>query len=129
MSDTEGRLFDGFRRNVIAFSVTREMAIDHGLVTPTPAEKAARDAATARWREYDGRCKRADKAMLAAFHMLNDRTANAVLDLHKPTGGAYPECEGDDFSGSEAERPEWPCRTVIAIAKAHGIPTREDVKR
>jgi len=129
VSGTEGKLFDGFRRNVIAFSMTREMAIDHGLATPTPAEKAARDAATARWREHDNRLKQADKAMLAAFYMLNDRTANAVLDLHKPTHGSYPECEGDDFHGAEAERPEWPCRTVIAIAQAHGIPTREDVTR
>ena len=129
MSGNEGKLFDGFRRNTIAINLSREMAIDHGLIEPTPAEKAARDAATARWREYDNRLKQADKAMLASLYMLNDRTANVVLDLHKPTDGSYPECEGDDFHGAEAERPEWPCRTVIAIAQAHGSPTREDVTR
>lgn len=46
----------------------------------------------------------------------------AVLDMHAPVYGAYPECL-DGAPGYEAERVEAPCRTVLAIAEKLGIDT------
>lgn len=68
--------------------------------------------------------------MHAALKAKADPTSHAMIELHAPSEDAtFPECQGCDFSGVEGEPPEWPCRTVIALANVHGIPTREDVKR
>lgn len=47
----------------------------------------------------------------------------AVVELHKPqntyiSGGptGRPLCFGCDFDGYDGEHPEWPCRTIEAIA-------------
>ncbi|QCB93312.1 hypothetical protein [Cellulomonas shaoxiangyii] len=129
MSETGGKVFDGFRRNEMAFRISRDTALVFGLAEPTPAEKAARNAAAAAWRDYHGRRRQADRDMVAALAGLGDRTVDAVLDLHAPTAGEYPTCNGDDYSGPEADPPDWPCATVLAVARVHGVPTREDVKR
>ena len=117
-----------FERNTIAFNISRDTALILGLVEPTPEEAAEMAANAAEWDRKNARLRQADGAMLAALRAKNDPATNAVLDLHVGTGSDYPECEGDDFTGAEAERPEWPCRTVLALAKAHGVPTREDVQ-
>lgn len=117
-----------FERNTIAFNVSREMAVDYGLVEPTPEESAQRAARTAEWKRKDALRRQADVDMLAALRAKDDPATDAMLDLHQSTGDSYPECHGDDFSGYDGERPEWPCRTVLALAKVHGVATREDVQ-
>lgn len=47
--------------------------------------------------------------------------ARAVLDLHRPTPGVYPECQGCDYAGYEAEPPRYPCRTVQLVADRANI--------
>jgi hypothetical protein len=58
----------------------------------------------------------------------------AVIELHKPQdtwssgvivlGPAL--CFGCDFDGYDGEHPEWPCRTIEAIARELGINAEED---
>jgi hypothetical protein len=52
-----------------------------------------------------------------------------LVALHRPcaefvrsdgTASSW-ECDGDDFGGWEADRPEWPCRTVEIIARHVGV--------
>lgn len=104
--------------------VSRDMALDMGLVQPTPAERAEQEA----WRvEYAQRKQAATEALpvfVAQLAAVADPVARAVLDLHKAERGW---CEGDDFGGYDGERPEWPCRTVEAVAAALGITVPPDL--
>jgi hypothetical protein len=92
-----------------------EMAIDI-LTKPTPAE-SERLAAGWRRREADRR----ERVMIAHERLaeVTDPVARAVLDLHRENGRG--QCEGDEFGGWDGERPDWPCDTVRAVAKAVGI--------
>lgn len=120
----------GVAKKAVAVSISRDMAIDFGLIPPTARERVEREASAARWRDYEERCQRADGDMLASLRAVEDRATKAILDLHQPEDRfGTRSCQGDDFGGYEAEAPEWPCRTIIALAKAHAIPTREDVQR
>lgn len=89
---------------------------------PTPEEEAAERARAAERVQQ----RRTDAAtLLAALDAIDDPATSAVMALHRPDGhecGGYMDCDGDDFSGYEAEGPVWPCRTVLALADAHGIP-------
>ncbi len=88
---------------------------------PTPEEEAAKRARAAERVQQ----RLADAAgLLAALDAIDDPATGAVMALHRPDGheyGGYQDCEGDDYSGYEAEGPTWPCRTVLALADAHGI--------
>jgi hypothetical protein len=65
----------------------------------------------------------------AATTTLTGRALLDVLDLHTPTN-PYPErdlwadrdCGGDDYNGYDGETPDWPCRTIAAIAGALHTP-------
>ncbi len=85
--------------------------------------RAAMDTRTDEEREAAGARHRAKMqvwvAAQEALAALTDGAARVVLDLHHRT----PEgCAGCDFGGWESEPPEYPCRTVYAIAAAYGIP-------
>lgn len=86
-----------------------------GLVDPPTDEE--REAAHRRkveaWRLYD-----AARPALAA---ITEPVTRAILDLHHADEVEFPKCKGCDFGGYEAEEPEWPCRTVQAVAAQHGI--------
>ena len=58
-------------------------------------------------------------AFAAALNKVADPVARTVLDLHRCV--EYGECDGCDFAGYEGDRPQWPCRTVIAVAGAVGV--------
>lgn len=54
----------------------------------------------------------------------------AVVELHAPKPlfdgasgwtGDFLVCHGCDIDGAGAERPEWPCSTIKAIASALGV--------
>lgn len=99
--------------------ISREMAVDHGLIEPTPEE---RQQARVRHEEYE----RERQAVLARIdaarpklNALTDPTARAVLDLHSEDDDHT--CEGCDWDGFEAERPPWPCSTIRVVAEVHDI--------
>lgn len=104
------------------FNVSREYALDMGMIEPTPEELAERnDRSRAFHAEQQARRVQA----LDALEQLRskDSLTASILDLHSCDTGAdwSPECAGCDFSGYEGEPPEWPCRTILALAEHHGI--------
>lgn len=119
----------GIHKNGFTINLPRDMVLDFGLIPPTARERVDREREAAKWRAYVAAQKQADDNMLIELRGKTDPVTIAMLKLHSPTQVAYPECTGCDFSGYEGEPPEWPCRTIIATANAHGIATREDVKR
>lgn len=105
--------YDGWNRNRIAFRAEMPRPLD-------PAQVAAYDAQVRdAWETYD--------AALAAFATVTDPVTVAVLDLHRPQEpahvGASLQCRGCDFTGYDAEYPDWPCRTVETVAAALGVAT------
>lgn len=76
--------------------------------------------------KHSGRDAQLDEAR-QALAALTDPLARAVLDLHheqgmyRESGYPWPTCDGCDMDGYEAEPPEWPCRTVQAVARHYGI--------
>lgn len=103
-------------------NVSREMLLDFRQIEPTPEELAERNerARLIHDKQRDERVR-----ALAALAELRDKDplTTALLDLHSCDTEALhgDECAGCDFTGCESEPPEWPCRTVLAIAKHHGI--------
>ena len=112
-----------FQKNAYAIRISREMALDAGIVEPTAEEKAEREESARKWREKRAEARPGTVAYLAALDGITDRPSRIVLDLHSRGAGHYPECTGCDYEGYESEPPSWPCRTVEAIADHHGIPT------
>lgn len=105
--------------------VSRDFAIDHGLIQPTTAERQERE----RWHaDYEARKQAATEAwpvFVAALNAVTDPVGRAVLDQHKADEDG--RCRGCDFDGYEAEPPNWPCPTTILIATTLGIPVSEDL--
>ena len=112
-----------FKKNTIVMSVSREMALDAGIVEPRPEEKAEREESARKWRQKRAEARPGTVAYLAALDGITDQPSRIVLDLHSRGTSHYPECAGCDYSGYEGEPPEWPCRTVETIAAHHGIAT------
>lgn len=88
----------------------------HGTISPE--ERARRDAERDERRAED---KRLTAEARTALGLIQHPVARVVLDLHKEAGEYYRHCEGCDFGGFEAEEPEYPCRTVVVIAKHFAI--------
>jgi hypothetical protein len=111
-----------FFKNSIALRISREMALDFGLVEATEAEKRKRDADRAAFEAKRAAAQPRLREALAALDAL-DGLARDVLDLHTfdRTQPYSQTCEGCDFAGYEGDPPDWPCRTVDLIAKRHGI--------
>jgi hypothetical protein len=67
-------------------------------------------------RTIDGR---ADSAFREEFAALR-----AVVELHRPSSSRFHRgaCDGDEFDGYDAEPPDWPCQTIVAVARALGEP-------
>lgn len=107
----------------VTVPVSREMAIIYGLVEPTDAERAAMDAESAKWTAWKQRQDARQARGLASLREVAGPLVRRLLDLHAADDRG--ECLGCDSSGYEAERPEWPCRTVDAIAEHHGIEMEE----
>jgi hypothetical protein len=112
------------RKHGTTVQVSRDMALDYGLVEPTPAEKAQRDAWAAEYAQRKQAATEALPVFVAALDAVTDPVARVVLDLHKDDRGS---CAGDDYSGYEGEPPGWPCRTVEAVAAALGITVPPDL--
>lgn len=83
----------------------------------TPAEWAAIE--TERKAENAERLAAA-QAQHAAARAKVDGTLAKVLDMHGPQLPdcmLWPVCCGCEFDGYDAEPPEWPCTTWVAIAE------------
>jgi hypothetical protein len=109
-------------KNSFAIRISREDAIAFGLEEPTPQEAADRAAEHEQWRiESAAR----EMALADAYGRLLDAVSpegRLVLELHEADDSEYLRaCQGCDFSGGEGEPPDWPCRTVLALAEHHGI--------
>lgn len=112
----------GFQQNSIALHVSREMALDHGLVEPTEAERIERRDSLRRFLEREGELWPIQQAAVAALDAITDPLARALLDHHKKAEDSWDDgCEGCDPGSSAESRPEWPCSTVEKIAEAQGI--------
>ena len=111
------------KRNSIAFRISREMAIDYGMVEPTPAESAERDEQLRRFREKQAAERKKWTGETIPALRMTDQLTRRILDLHAPDleAGWTPQCPGCDFGGYDGEPPEWPCRTIVALAEHHGI--------
>jgi len=70
---------------------------------PTPGDTAIRQRAERLARE--GREDARHEQLLAVGGLVT-----AIAQLHSPDE-VCRECDGCDFGGYAAERPEWPCRT------------------
>jgi len=109
----------------IALGLSREMAIDYGIVQAMRAEQEKRDAELAEWRAKRAAEQPAYHAAIRRLDAVNDPLGRVVLDLHqRVASGSSWRCEGCDASGYDWEYPEWPCRTTEEVARHLGI---EDV--
>jgi hypothetical protein len=104
--------------------VSRQSLLDYGLVEPTPAEKAQREAWAAEYTQRKQAATEALPVFVAALAAVTDPVARAVLDLHRDDGGWCAGCEGSDNDG---EGPGSPCGTVEAVAAAVGITVPPDL--
>jgi hypothetical protein len=110
---------DAKRYQSTILAIPRGMALDMGVIEPTPAERVERERRAA---EYERRAAARRAALDAArprLAALADPLARAILDLHSENREG--ECVGCEFTGYEAEAPEWPCSTVEAVATHYGI--------
>lgn len=105
-------------------TMSRQSLLDHGLVQPTPAEQRERDAWRAVYEERKQAATGALPVFVAQLAAVTDPVARVVLDLHKADDG---RCDGCEYGGYEAERPEWPCSTTEAVATALGITVPPDL--
>lgn len=101
----------------VVIQVSRAELLDAGLVEPTEAERAEREA----WRVECERRRRVEKEAVAALAIalaaVTDPLARAVLDLHK-ADGRFCAAEQDEYGDGT----DWPCRTVETVATTLGIP-------
>ena len=111
-----------FAHNGIALNVSREMALDLGVVEPTPEEAARREVERQQWAETRRMGHEQTLAYVAALDAIDDPLTRQLLDLHDcERTGTYPDCEGCE-TGSYAESGiEWPCGTVDLIADHYAI--------
>jgi hypothetical protein len=103
------------------FSISREFAVDMGLLQPTPEERAEQQRQSAVYRERAARHVAAVHKFRDTLNLVGEPHWRAILDLHTPSPYDHPECQGCDVEGYEGEQPEWPCRTVRLVAEKCGI--------
>lgn len=82
----------------------------------TPEEIAATNA---RLKEREA----AEEAMVAELAAHTDVATTAILGLHTKESHEYgfSTCTGCDRGSYAEDDPDWPCRTILALATAHHI--------
>lgn len=113
----------GFCMNALAFPMSREMALDHGLVEPTPQEVADRAARAAVYRVEAARREIVRVEWFSALLDAAGPVARAILEEHTP--GRFDDCEGDGFDAFAGL--SWPCNTVLVGARAAGVEVPEEI--
>jgi hypothetical protein len=105
--------------------ISRDYAIDYGLVEPTDEERRVREQAHEEFLQRKAVATAAYPLFVAELDAVTDPVARAVLDLHKIAERG--ECHGCDADGYEWEYPWWPCRTTQAVAAVLGITVPPDL--
>lgn len=100
------------KRLSYVMQVPRELLLDAGVIQPTAAQRAEHERRAA---EHAAKLEAARKRLARVVEPLG----RALLDLHGED--EFGECQGCDFAGYEADRPDWPCRTVEAVASHYAI--------
>jgi hypothetical protein len=117
----------GFDNNMYRIAVSRDMAIDYGMILPTPEEIEERNKAGMIFH-YAQQSKRV--RALAALRALQKQAGvtSLMIDLHSvDTDADYnTTCKGCGAGYGEDE-PDWPCRTVQVLAKYHDIDLPDDL--
>ena len=103
---------------VVPFS--REVLIAHGVIEPTPEERAQMEENDRRYAEAratEERMLTKARTQLVAIAQTNPGV-QAVLELHRETEDQYcAACTYGEFNDHAA----WPCLTIHALADAYGI--------
>jgi hypothetical protein len=110
----------GVRPLAIVVPISRALAVQEGIVKPTPAERvAARLHRSSVAREAAERTARRNLWIIHAKLATGDVGA-ALLDLHAPEDGdlIVPDCTGCEC---ECDTEPWPCASVLVLAKAAGL--------
>jgi hypothetical protein len=103
-------------------NISRDMAVDEGLVAPTAEEAAERNELSAKWRAKRADARRAYPNTKAALDALSDPAVRAVLTLHAPDEtGRSVVCSHCYYDTEMGDKQDWPCETVEAIASASDI--------
>lgn len=124
---TDDNNTDDIERNTYRFQISREAAIDYGMIVPTQDEVDERNRTGSLFHhmQQDKRAR-----ALAALRELQakDGLTAIMLELHAVDFDAEwsPECLGCG-TGYEDEKCEWPCRTVRALANYHDIELPDDL--
>jgi len=112
----------------IALPTSRELALEYGLVEPTPEERTAAERRAAEYARVGAAHDERMAAFRQALAAVTDPVARVVLDLHSEACSrdcleecGIHFCGGCDFAGYDAESPDWPCRTVEAVAGVLGL--------
>jgi len=105
------------RTSATILSLIRQRAIIAGVAGHTPTVQEAARARAARIPDMV-----TTAAATSRLAEIRDPLARAVLDLHAPSDGIWPTCEGCDHAGIESEPPVYPCSTVELIAARYQIP-------
>lgn len=116
---TLARAEDNVRKVGYPTTISHEMALELGLVEPTPEEAEHRARQAAEWAERRKVGVAETGAYIAALKAITDPVSRKVLDLHHRIH--VDQCAGCEFAGYEAEPPMWPCATVDLIAEHHSI--------
>ena len=112
------------QKNAVTMRISRELAIDMGLVEPSPEEQAERARSA---EEFSKRCDAANLRKgewLAALAAVTDPALRAVIDLHQLDREYGAHCQGCD-QGCSCDLAEWPCSTIVAVLDALGSDTTD----
>ena len=104
------------QKHAIVMNLSRDLALEYGLVEPTERERAEREEWSRKFAERQAAAKLRKGEWLAALASVADPALRAVIDLHDIDGG---QCRGCD-QGCSCDLAEWPCSTIKAILDALG---------
>lgn len=106
--------------NSIAWTISRDMAIAHGLIEPN--EQEAAELARQHFQYVAHVADLWDRWVpaLAALDAVNGRGLRAMLDLHAPQANEYGwDC--GTCTDSDGDPAEWPCTVTEQLANVAGI--------
>jgi hypothetical protein len=100
--------------------ISRQMAIDAGIIEPTPEERVRQERDRAEWRAKVEADKPKYEAAVQALRVLaaSDDThslAARLLHIHENHGGVCDAHGGEDYT-------MWPCDVAQTIAQHYGTP-------
>ena len=109
------------QRMSYTIQVSRELALDYGLIEPTPEERRQAAEDRRKWQAWQKRQNKRTADGLAALIAIKDPLAQRLLNLHNRArghDGRYMSCNSCSIGDDEVD---WPCITVLVIAEHHGI--------